>query len=376
MDFVDACYCGMDLSLLKILTVVIPTHNRHSYLSRCLWYHAHFPFRQIIVADSSSDEMKMANKEKIENIRDKFGVDILYLDYKPETEKYGGDIYRKWGDAVSHVVTKYVQICTDKEFLVPETLLESIEFMEANPDYNVCDGNHIHIETMSDTEYTYSKIPSFSSKNESAIIRLWEMSENPGCTLLALHRSDSIKRSYQSLLDNNIDDIRFGEMYLELQDVILGKTHNINQPHTYRDTLKFSDSNRQRMKSESSAFRYPQLWEYQKSIYLEKYQNFVQGIVDSFPSKSSIKIENKNLEIMLDEYIQKRMGKSHPLRNISMIRSLFYKLPRKIQKIILRVFLGDSCGISDFSERKKLIISNSEMIITKLMRFNNSFNEM
>ena len=44
MDFVDECYADKDLSLLKKLTLVIPTYNRNYYLSRCLWYHAHFPF--------------------------------------------------------------------------------------------------------------------------------------------------------------------------------------------------------------------------------------------------------------------------------------------------------------------------------------------
>ena len=56
MDFVDECYADKDLSLLKKLTLVIPTYNRNYYLSRCLWYHAHFPFGQIIVADSSPEE--------------------------------------------------------------------------------------------------------------------------------------------------------------------------------------------------------------------------------------------------------------------------------------------------------------------------------
>ena len=44
MDFVDECYADKDLSLLKKLTLVIPTYNRNYYLSRCLWYHAHFPY--------------------------------------------------------------------------------------------------------------------------------------------------------------------------------------------------------------------------------------------------------------------------------------------------------------------------------------------
>ena len=101
LDYVDAYYQDKDLSLLNKLTLVIPTYNRNYYLSRCLWYHAHFPFGQIIIADSSPEDKKIVNRETVEKIRSLFHINIIYLEYEPETEKYGGDIYKKWGDAVS-----------------------------------------------------------------------------------------------------------------------------------------------------------------------------------------------------------------------------------------------------------------------------------
>lgn len=58
MDIIDKLFENHDLNILKKLTIIIPTYNRNYYLSRCLWYHAHFPFGQIIVADSSPDEKK------------------------------------------------------------------------------------------------------------------------------------------------------------------------------------------------------------------------------------------------------------------------------------------------------------------------------
>ena len=68
-DFVDKAYENEDFSNLNKLTLIIPTYNRNYYLSRCLWYHAHFPFGQIIVADSSSEEKKVINRETVEKIR-------------------------------------------------------------------------------------------------------------------------------------------------------------------------------------------------------------------------------------------------------------------------------------------------------------------
>lgn len=60
LDFIDECYIDDDLSILEKLTLIIPTYDRNYYLSRCLWYHAHFPFGKIIVADSSHE--KKGNK--------------------------------------------------------------------------------------------------------------------------------------------------------------------------------------------------------------------------------------------------------------------------------------------------------------------------
>ena len=155
-DFVDEYYADKNLSQLEKLTLIIPTYNRNYYLSRCLWYHAHFPFHQIIVADSSPEEKKVVNRNTISKIQAVFGTDILYLEYTPETEQYGGDIYRKWGDAVQHVETEYSQFCTDKEFLIPTSLNECISYLFENPDYITAEGVVYQLKENLNAEYTHT----------------------------------------------------------------------------------------------------------------------------------------------------------------------------------------------------------------------------
>ena len=122
MDCVYETYEGKDLSQLQKVTLVIPTHNRNYYLSRCLWYHAHFPFAEIIVADSSDESKRRVNHQTISEIQQMFSTKITYLEYDFPAEEYGGEIYRKWGDAVSRVETEFSLSCTDKEFLIPMTI--------------------------------------------------------------------------------------------------------------------------------------------------------------------------------------------------------------------------------------------------------------
>ena len=273
MDFVDECYAGKDLSLLKKLTLVIPTYNRNFYLSRCLWYHAHFPFGQIIVADSSPEEKKVVNLETVAKIEELFGVDILYLEYEPETEKYGGDIYRKWGDAVMHVETEYSQICTDKEFYVPTTLCRLINFLEDNPDYTV--GSGLFTNYANSLQKIYSSRESITNSDAlqrycRALKQGWNQSQ-----LLSLHRANIQKKIYKPIITSEINDIRFGERYVAFIAYAYGKMYHVNCPYNLRDIEKIRNKDQSINKDESSTLRYPQLVEYDKEA--DYYQHSYEG---------------------------------------------------------------------------------------------------
>ncbi|MDV0443853.1 hypothetical protein McpCs1_12360 [Methanocorpusculaceae archaeon Cs1] len=255
MDFVDEYYADKDLSLLKKLTLVIPTYNRNYYLSRCLWYHAHFPFGEIIVADSSPEEKKVVNRETVQKIREKFGANVRYLEYEPETEKYGGDIYRKWGDAVQHVETEYSQIVTDKEFVIPTTSVECIDYLNRYEDYVTAQGERkiAYLFTFNRCQIkTWGHSCSFD--DDSVIDRLKKYNSNrtPDEILLNIHRAKKHKEYYQCYHDSKLNDFRFGEAQLELQPLLAGKAKYFTQmPGKMRDVTRVHNNN-----SESSSTRY------------------------------------------------------------------------------------------------------------------------
>ena len=277
MDFVDECYADKDLSLLKKLTLVIPTYNRNYYLSRCLWYHAHFPFGQIIVADSSPEEKKVVNRETVAKVREMFGSDILYLEYEPETEKYGGDIYRKWGDAVSHSNTRYTQICTDKEFLMPETLLKCILFCDGDDGYIGAMGVWYNL-TSSESGLQNMNITPIDPGNISLIeddnplVRMNDVFMRPQISakslLLCLMRTDCLKKVHGHYISYNISDIRYGEIFLAYSGYLYGKVKCFkNNIHKIRDEIAIQRDRATRKagyinSSESSTTRYPAISEY------------------------------------------------------------------------------------------------------------------
>jgi len=295
MDFVDELYVDKDLNLLKKLTVIIPTFNRNYYLSRCLWYHSHFPFGEIIVADSSPEEKKVVNRETVRKYVDDLGINIRYLEYSPETEKYGGDIVRKWGDAVQHVETEYSQTCTDKEFLIPMTLCKCIAFLDEHDDYDMAAGPRYDIRASKSRAIEFFEAHpgrSLSINYPDPLARLLAFSVSKPDTFnsLSLRKSSVHKYAYNKLLESGINDLRFGELGLELLSVLSSKAIFFpNEPHVCRDILKLHPSRRtKRSTPESSATRYPLLNEYVRNgLYTDYMDRLASCLTHEYLSSGS-----------------------------------------------------------------------------------------
>jgi len=358
-DFIDEYYNNSDLNLLKKLTLVIPTYNRSLYFSRCLWYHAHFPFGQIIVADSSQNEIKNINKETVRKIKTKFGRDIIYLEYEPESEKYGGDIYRKWWDALSHSRTEYSQICTDKEFICPSVEVELIRNLEGHSDYIAAHGNECGIHhNQKNTTVAYIRHPTRKIENNpDSLIRLNDSITNTdgfaNSLLLAITKTTSLQEIYQTYFDNhNVHDLRYGELYLGYAGYILGKTyHNPRQISKIRDEIKLhNESNNYYDKSaESSTSRYPRYQDYLKEGSADQYYNSIvysfTVLFKKYTSLGDSEIENyfKNNIRLKSVFNSTNNSPAWDIiwRNyLCHIQPLFYKSPQIIRNIISKYWNG------------------------------------
>ncbi len=323
MDFVDEFYAGKDLSLLKKMTVVIPTYNRNYYLSRCLWYHSHFPFGEIIVADSSPEDKKAINRDTVRKLVEERGVNIQYLEYPPEIEIYGGDIIRKWGDAVQYVETEYSQICTDKEFLIPMTLCKCIEFLDEHNDYDMAAGHRYDIRaSRSGAIEFYEAHPgrSLSIDYPDPLARLLAFSVSMPDTFnsFSLRRSQIHKYEYNKLLGSGINDLRFGELGLELLSVICSRAVFFsNEPHVCRDVVKLHTSLRIKPpKSESSARSYPLLNEYVRNgLYTDYMSRLASCLAHEYLSLGSSAMTVREINELMKITIT----------NLQMIRGFFKK---------------------------------------------------
>ena len=110
------------------LTIIIPTHERHSLLLRAIDYYTNLNVHVIIV-DSSVNKLKRILTSKFQYI------------HMP-CEDFGSKIYH----VLSQVTTKYSCLSADDDFLSESGLIKGIDFLEENDDYVSVQGRYINFD--------------------------------------------------------------------------------------------------------------------------------------------------------------------------------------------------------------------------------------
>ncbi|VVN09751.1 hypothetical protein PS662_03788 [Pseudomonas fluorescens] len=171
-------------SLGELFTLVLITHNRPAFLRRALQFYRTLPCK-ILVLDSSA-----VAAEGVAGVAD--SIDYRHL---PQFGYWG--IQAKLAYGVEQVTTPYMVFAADDDFLLHGALAESVNFLEANPDYGLCHGyclmylthaTHVqyyrrdkkvqedyNAESAQDRviDYTSQYIPPFYAVHRTALLRDW-----------------------------------------------------------------------------------------------------------------------------------------------------------------------------------------------------------
>jgi glycosyltransferase domain-containing protein len=110
------------------LTIIIPTHNRHHYLSRCVRWFSNTGCN-IIIADSTETPWVNELKDLPQ---------VTYLHHPGGFEVY----IAKMVAAYDHVVTPYAMMCADDDFTIHAAMKQSVDFLDESPSFHVCCGYH------------------------------------------------------------------------------------------------------------------------------------------------------------------------------------------------------------------------------------------
>lgn len=214
--------------------IVIPTYNRPAYLRRILGYYDSFREGfKIIVADSSSDENKRMNKDIISSVSN---LDIQYLDSYP-TEM---NPHHKMADVVNYAEGKYCVFCADDDFVTPNGIKKSVDFLEKNPDFIVAQGRYIGFKLGNRRkkqqfrwDFAYSPLSIEFSDPESRLE--YHLSNYLIPTSFGVHRSDVLKMIYEEALKSDVDPFLFSELLTTMLTLIYGKMKCLNVLYGARD---------------------------------------------------------------------------------------------------------------------------------------------
>lgn len=219
------------------ITIIISAYNRPNYLKRILNYYNKYGSNfKIIVADSSSNENKRLNKDIISLLSD---TDILYLKYPVDIKPF---YYAKNADALNHVTTKYCVNCADDDFITPNSINKSIEFLENNLDYTCVHGDFISFFIKYDKRgngnffwipiYQFSNSVIFANPKDRLLYQFSSYMQ----TIYSVHRTNFLKMIFRETIKYTEDD-RFGELLPSMLDLVYGKIKKIDIFYSAREMI-------------------------------------------------------------------------------------------------------------------------------------------
>jgi len=220
-------------------SIIIPTRNRPNYLRRVLdYYNKYGKGFNIIIADASSNENKKLNKKTVSLFPN---LSIQYLDNYPSEINF----YYKIFDALNHVNTKYSVLCADDDFITPNGINKSVDFLEKNPDFTVAQGHYISFYLKNKKFFFWISFPfhksiTFSEAKSRVIFYLLNYKL---LTFYGVHRTKNLKESFKELTKFT-DETYFSGFLLATLDVIYGKTKCLDLLYGARELIVTSGSSK------------------------------------------------------------------------------------------------------------------------------------
>lgn len=202
-------------AMTPIVTIIIPTYNRHRQLKRLLDYYSNINF-PIIVGDSTATAFP--NSSRYKNVKYLHFPDYTYAKKLPL-------IYKK-------VKTKYVLFCADDDFIIPNAISNSVKFLEKNRTYVSAHGHYVFFESNGRMNikvypfYLHSIDIDINSDKPSE--RVKQLLSNYMQLLYAVTKTSVVKEVFQQLEKNpGIKNDSLVELFQAIMVCINGKSKTL-----------------------------------------------------------------------------------------------------------------------------------------------------
>lgn len=198
--------------MLELVTILIPTHNRHQYLKRILEYYKDENI-SIIVADSTKEAYIADNK----------GNSLVQYFHLP-THSLPGKL--EW--AINKVKTPYVVMCSDDDFTVPGAIYKSIEFLKQNKDFVAAQGNCISYSKKKTKEgklvysVLYEDLLSYKIETTDPFERLEKLFSNYRTLFTAVHYTENLRIAFDGV-GGIVKNLFLNEYVTAIIPIVAGK---------------------------------------------------------------------------------------------------------------------------------------------------------
>jgi len=212
----------------NLVTLVLILHNRHRNIDRLLKFYETVNF-QIIIADSSRKPYRTPILKS--NVRH------LYTPSLSFTEKLEKVLFE--------IDTKYVVLCADDDFIIPQSIIECIEFLEYNSDFAAAQGKCIsyrldhRFPDYIDYRLMYPDT-NYDILDDDPLSRLKTFFSKYRSLLYAVHRTDILKICFEGA-GSKIRNLYLNEYLTACIPVALGKVRELNFLFQVREFSETSD---------------------------------------------------------------------------------------------------------------------------------------
>lgn len=207
--------------------VIVPTHNRCSFIRRLLLYYVqvYLPFR-ILVIDSSDDEIAGQVKRATGRVADRLNIEW----HRDKSEPADKIIHGLANSRASFCV-----INADDDFLFPDGALVSADFLNQFSEYTVALGATSYISAdVRDTSRRH--LGRRSVEFDDPLVRLKDHMENFHSNYYGVHRTEVLLRHFR-VMQANVDSVgtgNMGEYLLGYLTAVDGKLKCFDYPYMLR----------------------------------------------------------------------------------------------------------------------------------------------
>lgn len=312
----------------KDFRIFIPTHNRTEYLKRILTYYNSYKKEfNVTIADSSSKESKEINKKIIPLFKN---LKIEHLaDYPTDINPH-----IKFAKMIQNYTEKYCVFCADDDFVSPNGIVKSMNFLEENKDFICAHGDYFSFDKNNNHFYWKKIYPGLSSITyTNPIDRLIKHIEDYYQVLYAVHRTEERIEIYKELLKSKADPMQFGEILPDQVSILYGKMKKLDELYMVRQ-------------NDSRVAYWPSLLEYmEKGLYKKEFKKFEENLsgnlskIADMDYEDAVKIINDSWQIYLNILFKKETN-SKPIST-------------RINEILNRLGLPDGIDrpIKDYSNK-------------------------